>query len=673
MSIIDFEVEVIPQPDWVNGLPEEINTALKVLSVESLNKIYQLGVDGKGFHHSQLSSIWAMKGHLKQSEAFEVIRAAGDCYERDVPDSEIETAIESVYKANRYQKKQSPSWSIKNDDLIADIVSSSRISSLTDFTNQFELEETSTASILKSLFAAEDLLCISNTVKTKNPTIDKTSELLEIAEEYQFICPSPMKGLTGVNNHGKPSKRCNNNVSKRMYITIEFDSLPQLKQLAIINHLAKIAPLVLVMESGGKSLHSWFDCRGKSDNELKPFMDYAVSLGADSALWQPCQFVRMPGAIRHQPEKPECHGNTQRVITFRPTSAASEEWNLSKLPDNFGDAKNLRLQHISDIGFSTESRDFIEGLLMRESVSLIVASPGSGKSFLALELASCVATGNSWRDREVEQGAVVYVCLEGVLGFKHRIHGCLKNDQLEDTSPFYLVDHPLNMLREEDGIGLAKEINETIASIDEEVSMVIIDTLSRSISGANENAVEDMTQMLKVVELLKSQTKAHIMMVHHCGKDETRGARGHSSLLGAVDTEITLDCDKQNNIITARVTKQKDLECSGVFPFKLKKFTLGEDDKNRPITSCQLEHLDESEAPTKKGRKAENTPEDLLTLLPCDKVSDWKDLANENLGIPHSRFYSLKRELKQGIDFDKTTEGFINLKPPNVEGIKSIV
>ena len=76
---------------------------------------------------------------------------------------------------------------------------------------------------------------------------------------------------------------------------------------------------------------------------------------------------------------------------------------------------------------------------------------------------------------------------------------------------------------------------------------------------------------------IRAATGAHVLLVHHCGKDEARGARGHSSLRAAVDTEIEISRPEGETISTVRATKQRDLSPGEAMPFSLKQVTLGTD------------------------------------------------------------------------------------------------
>lgn len=119
-----------------------------------------------------------------------------------------------------------------------------------------------------------------------------------------------MSSVTGLNKKGRPSKRCLANTGPRRFLIVEFDGATKDEQTALLIYLATFRKLVLVVDSGGKSLHGWF-AASCSDHELRPFFERAVRLGADPALWVPCQFARMPGGTRDT-------GKRQSVVYFSP-------------------------------------------------------------------------------------------------------------------------------------------------------------------------------------------------------------------------------------------------------------------------------------------------------------------------------------------------------------------
>jgi len=100
------------------------------------------------------------------------------------------------------------------------------------------------------------------------------------------------------------------------------------------------------------------------------------------------------------------------------------------------------------------------------------------------------------------------------------------------------------------------------------------------------------------------------------GKDESRGARGHSSLKAALDTEILISAREAATIEqmrTACVTKQRDLPAGAKYAFKLKAVDLGRDTDGDPVTSCTVEPVDEM--PSDRRQPTGKHQRTLLTAL----------------------------------------------------------
>jgi hypothetical protein len=247
--------------------------------------------------------------------------------------------------------------------------------------------------------------------------------------------------------------------------------------------------------------------------------------------------------------------------------------------------------------FSTTSArldvdDFVEGLLTSGTMSVVYGESNSGKTFFVSDLAMRVAAGMQWRDRAIEQGAVLYLALEGGFGISNRIAAFREEHGLDTQDiPFAIVKIGINLIDPEQD---ATPVIATIAAVQAQfgipLRLVVVDTLSRAMAGGNENAPEDMTRLVGTGDEIRSVTSAHLLWIHHCGKDVARGARGHSSLRAATDTEIEITAE--GNARLARVTKQRDMECGGEFAFSLKSIELGTNRRGKTVTSCVVEHGD---------------------------------------------------------------------------------
>jgi hypothetical protein len=174
-------------------------------------------------------------------------------------------------------------------------------------------ERRSPRCVLELLFEPGDLLCIgySSSNFATRPLHDWHDGDLEAA---QFIVPSPLRKAAGVTKRGTTSAHCRDAVGPRRFIVFESDQgLSQDQQAAILEHLksATAARLAVVVLSGGKSVHGWFDVRGVEAATLARWFSYAIKLGADPRLWLPEQFVRLPDGRRE-------NGAAQSVVYLNP-------------------------------------------------------------------------------------------------------------------------------------------------------------------------------------------------------------------------------------------------------------------------------------------------------------------------------------------------------------------
>jgi hypothetical protein len=248
----------------------------------------------------------------------------------------------------------------------------------------------------------------------------------------------------------------------------------------------------------------------------------------------------------------------------------------------------LPLVYFQDVEPALAGDDFVEGLLVRAAMSVFYGPSNCGKTFFACDLALHVAYGKPWNGRELDQGGVIYCALEGSHGIRNRVTAWAKHYGVEGAPlPFAIIPVALNLLNPEaDTSRLIEAIQEAAAKMGQPVALVVMDTLSRAMAGGNENAPEDMGALVMNSDRIRQATGAHVAWIHHSGKDQAQGARGHSLLRAATDTEIEISRPDVNSPSTARVTKQRELEIDGVWTFSLERVELGTNHRGKPVTSC---------------------------------------------------------------------------------------
>jgi hypothetical protein len=203
----------------------------------------------------------------------------------------------------------------------------------------------------------------------------------------------------------------------------------------------------------------------------------------------------------------------------------------------------------ADLAKRPRPRDIVEGLIYEGCMSLWAGPAKSGKTFLLTDLAHAVATGRAWAGRAVDKGGVLYIPLEGVGMLYDRIRAWeIANKQ---RSPIIFSPTPLNLLTD------TEHVEEIMDYVEEnEVRLVVLDTLARATAGIQENAKEEISLAVAALDRIKDETGAHIAVTHHHGHGAKR-ARGSSDLLAAPDLIVDLEHAKGADERTATVTANR--------------------------------------------------------------------------------------------------------------------
>ena len=266
----------------------------------------------------------------------------------------------------------------------------------------------------------------------------------------------------------------------------------------------------------------------------------------------------------------------------------------------------------------------VKGWLGRGQMSVVYGPSNVGKSFFCLDMALCISANVEWQGSKVKGGPVLYLATEGGNAFQSRCVALRKQYGIFDA-PLAVRPSPVDLLRPEADLASLIELCKQIeADMGEPLAMIVIDTLSRAMAGGDENGPTDMTSFIANADALREVTGAHIMIVHHSGKDTAKGARGHSSLRAATDTEIELEVD--GKMRTANATKQRDLEPQEPFVFTLKVHELGKDEDGDAVTTCTIEQANPEDVADMQQKRPSGANQKII-------VSAFKQLRGEGVGF----------------------------------------
>lgn len=271
---------------------------------------------------------------------------------------------------------------------------------------------------------------------------------------------------------------------------------------------------------------------------------------------------------------------------------------------------------IYDLSLAPPLQWLIKGVLPRGELGVLFGASGSGKTFVALDLAFSIARGTAWRERRTPRGRVVIIAAEGGAGIGKRGEAYSRYHDFDLRGvDLHVITAAPNFLDNDD-------ISEVMAEISNigPVDLVIIDTFAQVTPGANENTSEDVGRALANLKLLHGVTNAMNLVVAHAGKDLSKGVRGWSGLKAAADVQIEVLRHEsgEREII---IEKMKDGEDGIRWGFKLEVVEVGIDYDGDIITSCvavetELQAKVEQERIGLKRRgRVENHVLEIMTLF----------------------------------------------------------
>lgn len=263
-------------------------------------------------------------------------------------------------------------------------------------------------------------------------------------------------------------------------------------------------------------------------------------------------------------------GDRKRLVEL---ASAAEPWTPEQAqveqPAAPGDGKLFELIAFDDLP-EVKIKWLVKDLLPAQGFHNLFGQSGTYKSFVALYLSTMIASGQPAFGKDVTQGAVVYVAGEGKAGLKARRDAIAKQYKLMPGTPIFFLSDQIDLRSTPAD---AEKLVATIEAAGIHPTLLVIDTLNRAFSGGNENNSDDMGNFIRLTGWIQNRLNAAVMIVHHSGKDESKGARGHSSLRAALDAEIEVtrlselgDDDRRGSMT---VTKQKDGEDGQTFNYEL--------------------------------------------------------------------------------------------------------
>jgi len=327
-----------------------------------------------------------------------------------------------------------------------------------------------------------------------------------------------------------------------------------------------------------------------------------------------------------------------KAATWRPPAEAEAEHEEKKTPRRF------QMHGVVEILAWPAPSWAVDGVLLDGGFSVLFGPAGQYKSFLALDLGLHIAAGRSWHYRNVEQGGVIYVCAEGAAGLGRRIAAWLQHHGLDASAVagFKVVTEPVVPFA--DAATFIEAVKAQAEPGGRPLRLVVLDTLSRCFVGGDENSSADMASFVAGLDAIRAQLETGVLVLHHSGKDLTKGERGSTALRGAADAMLRIEkladaAGPVPGLCTLTFDKTKDFENPRPLDAELRQVVIEGRGSSLVVTGIQDTPAARVRRDTAtEGRRArilaclDKAPEPLTLTAIKEIVGGKKDSLREDLG-----------------------------------------
>jgi hypothetical protein len=265
----------------------------------------------------------------------------------------------------------------------------------------------------------------------------------------------------------------------------------------------------------------------------------------------------------------------------------------------------------------------------------VFGQPESGKSYVTLGWAFCIAAGIPWLgEYEVKQGDVVYVAGEGFTGISRRLRAM--SDKLGVPTPdnLYVSERAVAFTND----GPFKELIDEIDALPRNPVAIFVDTVARATPGLDMDKALDANVFVGKCDELRQRYGCAVITVRHSGHANQNRAMGSIAFLGALDFEARVE-RLENGPSILSPEKMKDGEPFAPIALNFERVTWLEGGRDDPY-EVESMHVTKAELPaeTVKTRKQSAVYKDRLLIEDILKQAG-KELSEQEI---RKEFYRLR-------------------------------
>ena len=324
-----------------------------------------------------------------------------------------------------------------------------------------------------------------------------------------------------------------------------------------------------------------------------------------------------PPPQKDKPQQSSAHqrqaGQSQSQAEAEPKSEADAEDPAAEFREDFNLYELLSVTAIKNL---PDPQWLFEGMVIDRGLGFVFGPPGCGKSFITLGMALSLACGfDTWWGRKIKRkGPVIYISSEGVGDIKFRLRAWENHLGVKaDEAPFYLIRQTINFMLDTDVDKLLRTITTLCEQLGELPVMIVVDTVSRVLPGADENLQKDMTLFIKACDEVRETFGATVVGVHHTSRQGNM--RGSTVFDGAGDFLFGIERDEGDMIGTMTAKKIKAAQDGWKQAFELIEVPVGDIAATKSLVAIACEQ--------RAPEKSVLPPKDVCRRILSDISTAW--------------------------------------------------
>ncbi|MFN9355665.1 MAG: ATP-binding protein [Alphaproteobacteria bacterium] len=198
----------------------------------------------------------------------------------------------------------------------------------------------------------------------------------------------------------------------------------------------------------------------------------------------------------------------------------------------------------------------VEGLIPAKAITLLMGQSQAKKSFIAIDLAACIASGREFLGRKTKPGAVLYLAIEDSFDLGLRFKAVMENFDDASSQRLLVSESSVTLPGNTVAFGDLRKFLRAHSEGANPIRTIVIDTYVYFHDG-DINSPSDTSTILRELRSLIQQFKLSIIVVCHPARDNDKRPMGAMNLFNSVACILGVKSDEGSYYSVITVLKNK--------------------------------------------------------------------------------------------------------------------